>query len=193
MKQNKKKQVVFITGNKNKLSEVQYVLPDVIGRQYDIPELQEVNADKIIAAKLDHACSLATGPLIVEDTSLYMQCLSSKGGKDGLPGPLIKWFLQSVESKGLVKMAKVMGNAKAQVRCIIGYSDDRGQRQYFTGFMNGTIVEPQGKIGFGWDHIFVPEGSLKTFANMSIEEKNEIGMRGQAVKKLKDFLDGKLV
>jgi len=50
------------------------------------------------------------------------------------------------------------------------------------------IVEPKGENGFGWDKIFQPEGFEKTFAEMSMEEKNEISMRKKAFQKLKRYL-----
>jgi XTP/dITP diphosphohydrolase len=59
----------------------------------------------------------------------------------------------------------------------------------FTGIINGKIIEEKiGNNGFGYDPIFVADGYLKTFAELSIEEKASISHRGIAVKKLIDFL-----
>lgn len=61
---------------------------------------------------------------------------------------------------------------------------------YFEGEIRGTITtETRGQEGFGYDPIFIPEGSTRTFAEMSKEEKNAISHRGRAVRKLLDFLE----
>lgn len=61
---------------------------------------------------------------------------------------------------------------------------------YFEGEIRGTITtELRGQEGFGYDPIFIPEGSTRTFAEMSKEEKNAISHRGRAVRKLLDFLE----
>ena len=54
--------------------------------------------------------------------------------------------------------------------------------------MKGNIVEPAGEIGFGWDVVFVPDGYNQTLGSMSLEQKNKISMRAQAVHQLKEFL-----
>ncbi len=77
--------ILFITGNEGKLREVRELLPDVQGIDMDLAEMQEIDAHKIIAAKLAEAQRYQSGPFIVEDTSLYIDAMN------GLPGPLIKW------------------------------------------------------------------------------------------------------
>jgi non-canonical purine NTP pyrophosphatase (RdgB/HAM1 family) len=120
---------------------------------------------------------------LIEDTSLYFDAL--KGPKGALPGPLIKWFDDTVGNEGLFKIAQCFGNFDATATCIIGYIDAQGHKNYFYGSVEGTIVQPRsiGK-GFGWDPIFEPkdqEGSpKKTFAEMDIDEKNRYSMRWQA-------------
>ena len=59
----------------------------------------------------------------------------------------------------------------------------------FTGIIEGEILEkPQGDKGFGYDPLFKANGITKSFAEMSLEEKNAISHRGKAVKQLVDFL-----
>lgn len=124
---------------------------------------------------------LRKGEFIVEDTSLYFDCLG------GLPGPLIKWFLATVGNEGLWNIAEKMENRKAEARTIIGHAD-KERVLYFEGVVKGNIVSPRGTLGFGWDVIFQPEGHEKTFAEMAKEEKNAISMRRIAFEKLKEFL-----
>lgn len=169
----------FITGNKGKLAEVQSILGNVEGLDIDLPEIQELDAHKIIQAKLEEAQKHQKGEFIVEDTSLYFESLN------GLPGPLIKWFMKTVGNDGLYKMAESFGNFNAEAKTIIGYSDSQNNIQFFEGNIKGTIVSPRGE-GFGWDPIFQPDGYSKTFGELSAEEKNSFSMRKIALEKLKE-------
>jgi inosine/xanthosine triphosphate pyrophosphatase family protein len=67
------------------LREAQELLPEIRGVNLDLMEIQELDATKIIRAKLAEAQRSHTGRFIVEDTSLYLDEMN------GLPGPLIKW------------------------------------------------------------------------------------------------------
>ena len=60
--------------------------------------------------------------------------------------------------------------------------------EFFEGVLEGEIVKPQGD-NFGWDPIFKPHNSDKTLALMSLEERNKIKMRGQALRKLREFIN----
>jgi len=174
--------IYFITGNKNKFEEVKAILPEVEQLDIDLPEIQEIDAKEIIKEKLLEALKHKKGEFIVEDTSLYLDCLH------GLPGPLIKWFLQTIGNKGLSKIAEKFKNNKAVAKTIIGYAKSQRDIHFFEGVINGKIVSPRGKTNFGWDPIFMPDGYDKTFAEMSREEKNKISMRRNALNKLKKFL-----
>jgi non-canonical purine NTP pyrophosphatase (RdgB/HAM1 family) len=175
--------IYFITGNKNKFEEVKSILPDTQQLDIDLPEIQEMDAHKIIKAKLEEAQKHQKGEFIVEDNSLYLEAMN------GLPGPFIKWFLKTIGKEGLYKLAETFGNYKAEAKVVIGYSDPSGNVEFFEGTTKGTIVSPRGEGGFGWDAIFQPEGFAKTFSEMDISEKNEISMRRIATQKLKDFLE----
>ncbi|MCX6744320.1 MAG: RdgB/HAM1 family non-canonical purine NTP pyrophosphatase [Candidatus Parcubacteria bacterium] len=174
--------IYFITGNKNKLAEVQTVLPEVEQLDIDLPEIQELDAQKIIQAKLIEALNHQQGEFIVEDTSLHLDCLN------GLPGPLIKWFLQTIGNQGLAQLAEKLGNDKAEAVTMIGYAKSQNEMQFFEGRIKGRIVNPRGETKFGWDPIFIPEGYDQTFAELGVEKKNMISMRRIALNKLKEFL-----
>lgn len=175
----------FITGSKNKFEEIKAVIPHAEQLERDLTEIQEIDAHKIIAAKLFEARTHHGNTFMVEDTSLYFDAMN------GLPGPLIKWFMKTIGNEGLYKLAQAFGNFGAQAKTVIGYVDERGKIEFFEGSVRGTIVEPRGKSDFGWDPIFMPEGQQKTFAEMSAEEKNEVSHRGIAIRKLKGALGGR--
>lgn len=171
----------FITGNANKLREAQAVLPEVEQLDIELPEIQDVNAHEIIKAKLGEAQKHHRGRFIVEDTSLYLK------GMNGLPGPLIKWFLKTVGNEGIARLAHDFGD-EAEAKTVVGYSDDAGGTEFFEGSVKGRIVEPRGGTNFGWDPVFLPDGFDKTFAEMDAEQKNSISMRRLALNRLKVFL-----
>jgi len=172
--------IIFLTGNKGKLDEAIKIIPEIEGREIDLSEIQEIDAKKIIESKLTEASKHLGNSLVVEDTSLYI------GGLNGLPGPLIKWFMKTIGNDGLVKIANNFGNT-AEARTLIGYLEN-GKTEFFEGTIKGKIVEPRGENGFGWDTVFQPEGYKKTFAEMSTEEKNAISHRKIALEKLKEYL-----
>ena len=120
--------------------------------------------------------------MIVEDTSLYFDALN------GLPGPLIKWFLKTIGTDGLYEIASKLGNTRAQAKTIIGYAKDANHIEFFEGVIEGEIVAPAGDGGFGWDPIFKPSGYDKTFGQMSRPEKNSFSMRKIAFEKLRNHL-----
>ncbi len=171
----------FITGNENKFREAQMFIPDLTMLKIDLTEIQSLDPKVIIAAKLTEAYAHNTGELIVEDTSLHLDALN------GLPGPLIKWFLETVGNEGLAKIALRDGRVAAVARTVIGYAKSETEHYFFEGMLKGTIVEPRGKSEFGWDPIFQPYGEKQTLAEMGIAAKNEISMRSVALRKLKEF------
>jgi non-canonical purine NTP pyrophosphatase (RdgB/HAM1 family) len=178
--------IYFVTGNKDKLREAQAMWSEIEGIDIDLDEIQEMDGRKIIEAKLKEAIKQKPGiPLIVEDQSLMID------GMNGLPGPLIKWFLKSVGREGVYKMAKLFGNQQAIARVTLGFVDKSGENKYFEGIVKGKIVEPRGESDFGWDPIFIPDGFNKTFAEMGVEEKNKISHRKIALEKLREFVKEK--
>lgn len=181
--------VTFVTGNPDKAIEVQALLPGIKIAVADLPEIQEVDSKKIITAKVCAAFEhqKMCGPLIVDDTSFYLDCL---GGQ--LPGPLVKWFLETIKNKGLAEIAYKFENYGARASTMIGYAIDPKSILFFEGSMRGTITLPQAGIqGHGWSAIFVADGFEQIYATMSIEEKNKISMRSHAIKKLKEYLQEK--
>jgi len=173
----------FITGNKNKFEEIKEVLPYIEKLDIDIAEVQGIDARRIIEKKLQTALAEKKAcEFIVEDTSLYLDCLK------GLPGPLIKWFLETMGPEGLFEIADKFKNYSATAKTIIGFAGTQGDIHYFEGEIKGRLSPPAGKTGFGWDVVFIPNGHDKTFAQMGRLEKNKISMRKIATQKLKDFL-----
>lgn len=174
--------IYFITGNSGKLGEAKSVIPEIEQIDLNLPEIQELDAKKIIEEKLNSAINENKGSFFCEDTSVYIDSLG------GLPGPLIKWFLQALGDKGIAELVERYENKSATAKTFLGYIGEDKKILFFEGKVRGKIVAPRGDGGFGWDKIFQPEGYEKTFGEMTLAEKEETSMRKQALIKLKEFL-----
>jgi non-canonical purine NTP pyrophosphatase (RdgB/HAM1 family) len=172
----------FVTNNNNKFEEAKAILGKIKQYELDLPEIQELDARKIIGAKLKEAFKYKQGELIVEDTGLYLDCLG------GLPGPLVRWFLETIGVQGLAELAIKSGNQAAQAKTIVGYASNKKEIKFFEGTVEGRIVKPRGDKDWHWGPIFEPDGHKQTFGEMEREEKNKISMRQSAFWKLKKYL-----
>lgn len=174
--------IYFVTGSNDKFKEANSIVSNLERIDIDLTEIQSLDPKEIIEAKLKEATKHKEEGFVVEDTSLYLKCLN------GLPGPLIKWFLKTIGNEGLAKIAEKLDNNLAEAKTAIGYME-KGEVRFFEGSILGKVVTPRGENGFGWDAIFMPDGYSKTFAEMTEEEKNSLSMRKVAFAKLKDFLE----
>ncbi|KAL8996769.1 MAG: hypothetical protein Q9169_003792 [Polycauliona sp. 2 TL-2023] len=197
-------ELVFITGNRNKLAEVQAILGDTVplsSRSLDLLEIQgtteDISKDKCRRAA-DLVCRLDTlylnnpaadtnargqveGPVLVEDTCLAFTALK------GLPGPYIKWFLGALGHDGLNNLLAAYEDKSAEAICTFAYCAGPGHEPLtFEGRVLGKIVPARGPRDFGWDPIFEHKG--KTYAEMDKVKKNEISHRSLALAKLKHWL-----
>ncbi|WPH00794.1 Putative Inosine triphosphate pyrophosphatase [Acrodontium crateriforme] len=179
------KELNFITGNKNKLAEVQAILSctpvKLDSKAIDLLEIQgsieEISRDKAI-----RAAETVNGPVLVEDTCLCFDALGE------LPGPYVKWFLQALGAKDFHKLLAGFEDKSAQAVCTFGYCEGPGKEVLiFQGRTAGKIVEARGPTSFGWDACFEYEG--QTYAEMPKEQKNKISHRGKALAKLVEWLN----
>lgn len=127
---------------------------------------------------------LPYSPVFIEDTSLCFDAFK------GLPGPYIKDFLKSLGAEGLYKLLDGFPeNKKGQAICTIAYTEGENQEIHiFQGISEGEIVFPRGCLDFGWDPCFLPNGSSKTFGEMTHDEKDSVSHRFKAVIAFKTHL-----
>ena len=174
----------FITGNNGKFREAAEIIPNLQQLDMSLDEIQSLDAREVIEHKLNQAASLHEGAFLVEDTSVVFKCFGDK-----LPGTLIKWFLEELGNDGMVKLVHGYDDHSAIARVTFGYRNATGSTEYFTGEVEGTIVVARGSIEtFGFNPVFQPAGHDKTFAEMTIAEKNLISMRGMAARKVAAYL-----
>ncbi len=166
---------VLVTGNLGKIAEARLALGgDVETALLDLPEIQSLDYLEVVRAKADEAWRQVGRPLIVEEAGLDLAALN------GFPGPLVKWMLKAVGAEGLARTAAALGEVRAAARCFLLYKDG-DQEIVAEGRTDGTLVLPgRGTHGFGWDPVFLPEGSTHTFAELTGHEKDAVSHRGKA-------------
>lgn len=176
--------ITFITGNPFKAEQVGRHLDHPLGHQKaDVHEIQSLDLREVAEHKAREAQRLIGGTVLVEDTSLVFHALKR------LPGPLIKWFFDTLGSDGICKLLNGQSDRSATASVCFALYDGK-EMNFFEAEYQGVIAEvPRGEGQFGWDPIFIPEGSTKTWGEMSIEEQDATSMRKIALKKLKDFLE----
>jgi non-canonical purine NTP pyrophosphatase (RdgB/HAM1 family) len=178
--------LTFITSSAGKLAEVERILGRRLVRtSLPLEEIQAIDVEAVVQHKARQAYARLGRPVLVEDTGLTFAAWN------GLPGALIKWFLAALGPQGICKLLRDETNRAATATTLFGY-DNGGECRVFAGTVSGVIPEaPRGTNGFGWDAIFQPLGSERTFAEMTLEEKDRFSMRRLALEQLRnsDLLD----
>lgn len=186
--------LIFATHNKNKLKEVQALMPetiqlyslDDIGCFEDIPETADtIDGNAIL--KADYVMENYRQDCFADDTGLEVEAL------DGAPGVYSARYAGEKKNsednvQKLLKELQGEENRRAQFKTVIALNLD-GHQYLFQGICTGRITqERRGDQGFGYDPVFQPDGSDKTFAEMSLEEKSVISHRGIALRDLIEYL-----
>ncbi len=178
--------LTFITGNAAKAKYLSdYFHAPVEHMKLDLHEIQSLDLKEVVEDKARRAYAVAKSPVLVEDTSLIFNSLKK------LPGPLIKWFLETLGNDGLCRLLDGVDDRSAFAEIEFAICDEQGVHT-FRGSAEGTIAEtPRGETGFGWDPIFIPKGYTKTWAEMTGDEKHATSMRKIALEKMSTFLNQK--
>ena len=187
-------QLVFASNNKNKIKEIQLLVPstiqilslDDIGCTEDIAETADTIEGNAML-KANYVTEKYGYDCFADDSGLEVQALN------GEPGVFSARYAGEPKNdennidKLLINL-KNIENKKANFKTVICLNL-KGEQQLFTGIINGQIIEERiGTNGFGYDPVFVADGYQETFAELTLEEKSNISHRGIAVKKLIDFL-----
>ena len=177
-------EIFYITGNEGKFLEVKNLMPSIKRLSIDLAEIQSLNTSEIAQKKAEEGYKIShVKHLVVDDASLYLEALNYK-----LPGPLVKWFLTSVGSRGLFNLSNSYKKYGAKAVCTLCYRNENGKFKIFKGTVTGKIVPPKVNSFKHWNGIFIPEGENIPFADMSLDRKNRLSHRSIAVRKLKRYL-----
>lgn len=187
--------IIFATNNQHKVNEVRSVL----GQGFNIVSLKEAGIDIDIPEPHDTLDANATEKsktiytltrknCFSEDTGLEVEALNGEPGvKSARYAGDNRSFDDNIDK--LLANLSLLQNKTARFRTVLSLIMD-GKEFFFEGICPGKIInERRGNNGFGYDPVFVPDGSDKTFAEMGMEEKNRFSHRKKAMEKLINFLN----
>lgn len=187
--------IVFATNNEHKLREIRAILHDEtevlslsdIGCHTDIPETADTLEGNALI-KAHYVYDNYGYDCFADDTGLEVEAL------DGKPGVRTARYAgddqdSQANMRKLLREMKGKDNRNARFRTAIALILN-GEEHLFSGEVRGTITtEPMGDKGFGYDPVFIPEDTGKTFAQLGEDVKNHISHRARAVAKLTEFLN----
>ena len=190
--------ILIASNNKHKISEIKSVLSSLPKITFYSPEDLNINIDVVedgntleenALIKARQIYSFSKMPTLSDDTGLFVDALN------GEPGVYSARYAgeNATYDDNCVKLLSALKDVTENKRSsrfesVICFYVNENEYYFFKGICNGNIIkEGRGENGFGYDPLFVPEGSIKTFAELSDEEKNKISHRALALQKFRDF------
>ena len=172
--------LLFISSNVHKYREAKKIL-DSFGislgfLKSDLEEIQSSSLGDIARKKAQNAFFKHKKPLIIEDDGLFIDSL------DGFPGPYSSYVFKTIGNNGILDLLK--DRRQAKFISIITYCDGK-ILESFNGTLDGTISKSQKGKGWGFDPIFIPNSSDKTFAE--VNDKNQLSHRYRSLKKFSNW------
>ena len=183
--------IILASSNKHKVKEInaivvglnlEFILPP---QGFDpIEDGETFEENSLIKAK--EAWKLGKTWTLADDSGLCIDALN------GAPGIHSARYADSPQARidRVLKEMQGVENRSARFKCCMTLLNPEGEVAFsYTGVCEGSIVEHQrGVNGFGYDPIFLVEGTDKTMAELSEDEKNEISHRGRALKEIIKYL-----
>jgi XTP/dITP diphosphohydrolase len=186
-------QLLVATRNRHKLKEIEAILAELnfdIRASADIPGLAEVkeDADTVRDNAIKKAVETAKASKLLtlaDDTGLEVDALNGEPGVHSarFAGEEATYF---ENTKKLLSMLHGVPFEKrtARFRCVVAIADANGIVDTVEGICNGAILEEErGGGGFGYDPVFIPDGQVKSFGELSPDVKNRISHRAKALQK----------
>ncbi|MEM3442723.1 MAG: XTP/dITP diphosphatase [Candidatus Bathyarchaeia archaeon] len=179
------KVIFFATNNINKFNEARGELAKqkitVAMIRVKTLEIQSESLEEIAKTSALDAYKRCELPIIVEDAGLFIEALN------GFPGPYSSYVYKTIGNIGLLRLMEKLEDRRAVFRSVLAFcSSDFATPVCFSGKVDGEITQEErrrkDKASFGFDPIFKPENSTKTFAEMSITEKNRFSHRAKALR-----------
>ena len=190
------KDILFFSHNQKKIIEIKQIFKDSKIKIYDLNSFKKIKEPKETGAtfssnakiKSKYGQQLFDMPCFADDSGFCVEALKNN------PGVKSKRFLEKFSNNKkafeyIISNVVKKKNNKAFFVTAISLTLKENNHIIFLGKISGTVsLEPKGTNGFGYDPIFIPENNIKTFAEMSLEEKNVISHRKIAITKLESFL-----
>ena len=183
-----KETIYFITGNNSKFNEIEKLFQkedisyELKQNTIKTTEVQASSVKEVAIFKLNSVRGKMNNSYFIEDAGFFVD-----KPLNGLPGVYSKYVLNTIGNKGILNLIKDHNDTKAHFKAVIAlYFQPLNETLIFEGVVEGKIAKNiRGRGGFGFDPIFIPkEFPNRTFAELSIEEKNLISHRGKAWRKL---------
>ncbi len=175
----------LVTGNKNKIKEYKEILSkediEVEHLDIDYPELRHDSFEEITKEAAERVSKNTGKTIVLEDGGFFVEALN------GFPGVSSAYFFKRLGNQGILKLMEGEANRRCSYRVAVAYCEPGKNPVIFVGEEEGRVAESlRGDKGWGYDKIFVPEGS-----EMAYGESKKTGdiclFRQRAVKKLIDF------
>jgi len=182
------KDLYFITSNKGKYKEVANKLIEadfkVIQKNLGYPEVQANSLEDVVNFGVSYILERFHKPFIIEDAGIFIKNLND------FPGVYSADVFYKIGCKGILKLLDgIKKDRGACFKSVIAYVNSDKQIHVFAGECFGHIgFEEVGDNGFGYDPVFIPKGENKTFAEMTVDEKNRFSHRGNSLDRLLEFI-----
>ena len=189
------KKIVLASTNKGKVKEFQAILKDLgyeiipVSEFENVPEIEETGStfEENAVLKAVATAKILNLPAIADDSGL---CVHGLGNRPGVLsarsyGAQQDGYAAAFERLWQEMVSETPDDDTAHFECCIAVATPAGTVEVVSGQVFGKIVKPaRGANGFGYDPIFVPDGYLKTFAELDDDIKNSISHRGRALQKV---------
>jgi XTP/dITP diphosphohydrolase len=181
MVQLKNKELYFVSSNPNKFREIEPIL-----RQYgivsqlikmSIQEIQSESVHRIAEAKSTYAFKHLLRPVVIEDDGFYISSLN------GFPGQYSSFVYKTLGNQGILKLMLNKVNRRAYFLSVIAYNDGHTLKM-FSGKTRGMLSKVAAEGGWGFDPVFVPKNTNKTYAELSrLNRKSFYSHRRKSIEK----------
>ena len=182
--------ITFVTTNPGKFREVSAKLAPYglkvrrLDRAY--PEVQADTLEEVVAYGAEVLAGEIRGEFLIDDSGLFVDALG------GFPGVYSSHVYRTIGCRGVLRLMAVKPKRTARFETVLLLGGRGRAPEVFKGVCEGAIARGmRGQGGFGFDPIFVPRGHARTFAEMSLEEKNSVSHRARGVCALVDRLRGR--
>ncbi len=165
---------VYLTSNKLKFEEAEYVFHekygfdiDIVNPDFEIIEIQASSCSEVVSYSVKYACEKLGRPCIKSDSGLYIDALG------GLPGPYNAYFDKQIGVEKFLELFKNETNRKARLEDCFAYCEPGGEPIVFSGGGTGSIsLEAKGNIGRWNDLFYIPDGETKTLGELREIDKD---------------------
>ena len=186
-----KSKIYFVTGNKHKFAEVKPIIEshlplyELLQSNEPLQEIQADSLEDVAQFKVNSVKDKIPGEYFIEDAGFFVDDLIH-----GFPGVYSSYVMKTIGWQGILRILGQSVERKAHFESVIAFFDHERHIHFFKGTNEGHVaMEAKGTSGFGFDPIFLSNDSpSKTFAELSLDQKNQISHRSRAMQKFLSFL-----